>query len=119
MSTVITEHFSNFNPDNLNFSQLCEYTASFFDPITQCPDDQIPQELWDAVCDKIAYWNRIRIVTMFRLRNFTDSQKRAYYYCVAMFDHLFRNHCYDRDQYKDVYAFYREWRNDFRRLISN
>lgn len=116
VKTDIEEHFKNVNQDNLSFGDLCQYTASFFEPIANYPLKQsAPQEWWDIAKDKAICWDSVRERTSMDFSEFTRSQIYAYDYCMAMYTQLIvggRNRG-RKGRYRKVYALYREWRAHF------
>lgn len=92
------------DPDDLTFGELCEYTASFFEPIARAPKGQdADQKYWDAVRDKISHWECVRGRTAMPLMDLNKSQLRAYDFCNIM--------CRENAPTGKKYGLYREWRD--------
>lgn len=108
---ILERYFKGISSDRLPFEELCEYTASFFEPIANTSKGQpTDQQWWDTARDKVAHWNRTRERTAVNIEEMTPSQIRAYDYCAAMSTASQRRR---NRNFREIYSLYREWRSCF------
>lgn len=93
--------------------QLCEHTASFFEPVANAARNQDTNEEWKIAKDKVELWNSIRQFLgteklSVLIGQLTESESIAYSYCDRLF--YLKNRKSTKKEYGGVYGLYRQWR---------